>query len=407
MDSIAALAALVAIPAVGYGILLWAAGRKQAARRAFLARMHDELLGLGAEPLEEGFYRRDGRVYAIDADASPLLRRTLSIRLAALAPGEAEFELKRAEHVVGEASPALRDHPFYGRYALTGTAPAPVEAYLLSAPVADTLAATLPGRWGAFSHHFVERVLYANLASHESYDREQLRRDLEALAALCRAPIGQPARPAQVTLRHGFEPEPFPWHWTAEDRRRWAEHLSRACVSAYAGSPFLNAALLRIFRELAGPARLLFVGDTEPPAELGYAYGPESPTGRGRATECPDAVAVVADAFTDGAFCGALLAAPEERLGALRDRFADVPPYERHRRALEALPDVTFYARRLRDDEDSWYSGEYEILSRGLAREQVERAAQAAAREAGAGLVRLDRPFSAKLLKNDRLDMSP
>ncbi|OGG53067.1 MAG: hypothetical protein A3F84_20800 [Candidatus Handelsmanbacteria bacterium RIFCSPLOWO2_12_FULL_64_10] len=288
------------------------------------------------------------------------------------APGTVEFELKRADHVPR----TIADHPFYRDYAVTGAAEA--EDYLRGPEVAETLAATLPGRWGAFSHHFVERVLYVNLFDHADYD--DLPRDLAALARLG-GEIPRRDAPERLTLRHGFEDDVPRWHWTPEDRARHEPGLTRVCVSAWAGSPLLNATLLRLFHSLAADAPLAFMPARPLPDELRWAYGNAVP-------------AVAADHFMDGAFFGGLI------VGAPPP---DGPVYGRHRAALAMLDDCLFYVRRLRDDEDSWFAGEYEILSRRLAREQIETAVRSLA----IPVTEIDKPFSPKLFKDDRLEVAP
>lgn len=366
-----AVAILFGVLIVGYGALLWASRRKNRERLAFLRRMDGLFADLGAEPLGGGAYRAGGRVYTVDADATPMLRRRVSIRLAMCAPGAVEFELKRADHVPR----SIADHPFYRNYAVVGADGA--EEYLRAPDVAETLAATLPGRWGAFSHHYVERVLYANLFDHADYGADDLRRDLAALARLG-GEVPRRDLPERVTLRHGFEPDVPRWHWTPEDLARHVPGLTRVCVSAWAGSPLLNATLLRLFDALAGGAPISFMPTRPTPDELLWAY------------DDPDPVA--ADHFMDGAFFGGLVAgAPAP----------DVPLYARHRAALDALGDALFYARRLRDDEDSWFAGEYEILSRRLTAAKIEEAVRAL----GLPVVVIDRPFSPKLFREDRLDV--
>lgn len=366
-----AILAMLAVMLAGYGTLLLIVRRKDRERLAFLRRMHDAFVSLGAEPLADGAFRRDGRVYTIDADATPLFKRTVSIRLAMCAPGAVEFELKRADHVPR----TIADDPFYRDYAVTGSPVA--EAWLRDPAVAETLSATLPGRWGAFSVHFVERVLFSNLFDHADYD--DLARDLDALARLG-GDIPRPDEPERLTLRHGFESDVPRWHWTPEDRARHEAGLTRVCVSAWAGSPLLNDTLLRLLRALACDAPLAFMPTRPLPDELLWAY------------DDPDPVA--ADAFMDGAFFGGALA------GAAAP---DVPAYALHRAALDALDAARFYARRLRDDEDSWFGGEYEILSRTLSREAIEEAVRAL----GIPVLEIDRPFLPKLLKDDRLEVAP
>lgn len=395
-----AVIVLLAIIAAGYLALFAAAHRKDRERRALLARLDGAMAALGAERLGDGLHRWNGRAYTIHADATPLLRRELSLRLAALAPGTAELELRRARNVPSEAAAALGD-PYRG---FVAQAPAGVDApgFLMRPEVAGPLGSVMPGRWDAFSVHIVERVLYSNLLPHAAYDGAELRRDLEALGAIGRVAAERTERPERVTLRHGIEPDVPGWHWTPADRLRWGEKLSRSCVSAWTGTPHLNAALLDLFRRLAGPARLLVLMNRPLPEEVRLAYGSEAPAADGLTADGGEGAWVAADHFTDAAFFGGLLAADEAALPELRARFSGHAAWQHHRAALEALDRCLFYVRRLRDDEDSWYSGEYEILSERLSHEQVA----AAVTQMGARLIRLERPFSHKLFRDDRLDVA-
>lgn len=394
-----AVIVLLAIIAAGYLALFAAARRKDHERRALLARLDGAMAGLGAERLGDGLHRWNGRAYTIHADATPLLKRELSLRLAALAPGTAELELRRARNVPSEAAAALGD-PYRG---FVAQAPAGTDAaaFLMRPEVAGALGAVMPGRWDAFSVHIVERVLYSNLIPHASYDAAELRRDLEALAAIGGATAERDDRPARVTLRHGIEPDVPGWHWTPADRMQWGERLSRSCVSAWTGTPHLNPALLELFRRLAGPARLMVLMNRPLPEEVRLAYGAAAPAADGLVAEGGEAAWVAADHFTDAAFFGGLLAADEAVVADLRARFSAHAAWEHHRAALEMLDRCRFYVRRLRDDEDSWYSGEYEILSARLSHEQVA----AEVGRMGGRLIRLERPFSHKLFRDDRLDV--
>jgi hypothetical protein len=90
----------------------------------------------------------------------------------------------------------------------------------------------------------------------------------------------------------------------------------------------------------------------------------------------------------------------------VRARFAAETRFRFHDAAIYLLPRLEFYARRLYDDEFSWFSGEYEIVSARLEEDAVRAALEEVAKEFGASVKTIERPFSFKLLKDDRLDLS-
>jgi hypothetical protein len=68
-----------------------------------------------------------------------------------------------------------------------------------------------------------------------------------------------------------------------------------------------------------------------------------------------------------------------------------------HEAALKVFRKCDFYARRLLDDEASWWSGEYEILS--AVELDVRGALSKIASEMGAQVMEIDRRFHKRLVK--------
>ncbi|HYF01186.1 MAG TPA: hypothetical protein VEJ18_19840, partial [Planctomycetota bacterium] len=101
-----------------------------------------------------------------------------------------------------------------------------------------------------------------------------------------------------------------------------------------------------------------------------------------------------ADLQTDGAFFGGALVAREVP-SAFEE--AEIPKYRYHELAVGALRKSLFYVRRLPDDENSWYSGEYEFVSAYPldVRGAVERLSKAV----GAEVMEIDRRFHKRLVK--------
>lgn len=380
------LTVLLLLPALGFFVVLIIIRAKEKARAAFLRRFDGVASKAGAAKLDGRTYERRGRAFTIDANVSPLFSRNLSLRLALIAPGAYEFEIKRAQNVPVTPPPRLASDPFYRAFSVEGMVRPELEDFLLRPDVRRALESTLPGRWDAVSQFYVERVLYHNRFAFHAYAADDLARDLDALAVLADAPPARVDREGFFAFRSGFEPHPWPWHWTAEARAKLPPGLTRACFAAYFDSPLLNDAALGVLRKLSG-GPLTFLPAAEVPDAVRRAYG-----------EAIDPVA--ADRFMDGLYFGAAVA------GAAPPALAEAPSCLLHERAIGVLGDVLFYARRLRDDENSWFTGEIEILSTKLDAVQIEAAVREAAQEHESSLRLLESPFTPKLLKQDRLEVS-
>lgn len=127
---------------------------------------------------------------------------------------------------------------------------------------------------------------------------------------------------------------------------------------------------------------------------------------QGHLVELAPDMAVAADQYLDGEFFSGLLVPLPGEEAAVRERFARETRFRFHDAAVDLLPRLAFYARRLYDDEFSWFSGEYEIVSAHLDDSAVRAALEETAAESGATVKEIERPFSFKLLRDDRLDLS-
>lgn len=379
------LLCVVGLPLAVIGIV---ALRIRAKRRAVDALV-DRLLA-PYERLPHDCFRANGRVFRLVADTNPLFSRDASLRLSTFAPTTLELEIRAARNVPTKTPQKLADDPYYRRYVLDAPSADEAVAHLLA--VKETVARILPSRWGAYSKIHCETVLSANKATHGD-----LAPDLPVLAALAAAPAAREPRGGTWTLRRGFEPHVPAWHWKPEQRARLPQRASRWCVSAWYDNAYLNRALARFLWSL-GDVRVV---TTENDLWfLEHAFGRPFPVRDLQVELAPDA-AVAGDQWLDGELVGGLVA------GAAPDAFARAIKFTLHDRSLDALnAGARFIARRLFDDEFSWFSGEYEIVSAVLTDDDVASAFEKAADEFGAAVKEIDRPFSFKLLKEDRLDLA-
>ena len=102
---------------------------------------------------------------------------------------------------------------------------------------------------------------------------------------------------------------------------------------------------------------------------------------------------VAADLLTDGEFFGGLLVAKDLPEGFESEQ---MPKVGFHDAAIKAFRKCDFYARRLFDDEFSWFSGEYEIVSaRPL---DVRGVLSRIATDIGAQVMDIDRRFNKRIV---------
>jgi len=326
--------------------------KKELARDAYLDEVGARLRAAGLEPLGWGVYRLEGKFVKVEAGTNPLLSRRFSVRIAAWSDTVHEFELRRG------AKPP---------YEFEGFAP-------------------LLERWDSAGKFNLE-CYAAGVRS----DPELLP-DLKLLAGLAGQPLAKPCRGKTFTVREGFEAKVPQWHWRHDQRPRLPDGTHRWCVSYWHGDPYLNAGLMKLFEALAGTRRKFYISDAEDLSFAEYAFGRRGLDVHGTLVELPHAAAAIgADRTLDGEFFGGLLAAGEVPAG-----WDDVPRYRFHDRAIDSIRQVHFYARRLFDEEFSWYSGEYEILS--VHPLDVRGALTRVAEELGAQVLEIDRRFHKRIV---------
>ncbi len=373
---------IVGLPLAAIGMV---ALRLRAKRRAVDA--HVKRLLAPYERLPHDCFRADGRVFRLVADTNPLFSRDVSLRLSTFVPSSLEFEIREARNVPTKTPQKLAGDPFYRGLVLDAPSPDEAVAHLLDAK--EPLAAVLPSRWRAYSKLHCEVVLSANARTHDD-----LAPDLRALAALAALPASRAPRGGTWTIRRGFEEHMPAWHWKPDQRARLAPDARRWCVSAWYDNAYLNAALARFFWSLGDVRVVTLERDLW---FLEHAFDRAFAVRNNQVELTPDA-AVAGDQWLDGELAGLLVAgtAPDAFAGAIKFTLLD--------RALAS--GARFFARRLFDDEFSWFSGEYEIVSDALSDDDVTAAFEKTAGEFGAAVKEIERPFSFKLLKEDRLDLS-
>lgn len=352
---LAGLAVLILLPAAAI-LLVWRRIKwKEKAMSAFFWEVQKVIVSDGFEPLGWGKYRKEGGGFKFDLSTNPLFARGFTLRLAAWSGTLHEFELMR------------------GR-------PVP-EEFQAFAPLLE--------RWETAGKMFSE-VYAAGVV-----DQPPLLSDVQALARLARTPVSKSWKGGIFTIREGFEKDVPQWHWRHDQRPKLPKDVRRFCVSYWTGSPLLNPPLVRLFTELAEGSPMYYLSDTEDLSFLELAFERRDIACWGALLELknPD-MPVATDLHTDGGFFGGLLVAkdlPEgfEREGMPRRLFHDA--------AIKVFRKCFFYARRLWDDEFSWYSGEYEILSAyplGV-REKLAKIASGM----GAQVMEIDRRFHKRLVK--------
>jgi hypothetical protein len=291
----------------------------------------------------------------VEVSTNPLLSRGFTVRLAAFSRSLHEFELRRG-------------------------APVP-EEFRAFGPLLE--------RWGSAGKMFAECYV-AGVTGDPG-----MARDVTPLMDLAALPLARTYRGGTFTIREGFEKDVPQWHWRHDLRPLLPPGIRRTCVSYWTESPLLSPVLVELFGELAAGLPSFYITDQVDGPFLELAFERPGLVPRGALIELPEpAMAVAADLHSDGEFFGGLLAAPEAPGG-----FEDpaLPRTRFHEAAVRALGACRLYVRRLYDDECSWYSGEYEILSvQALpVREVLGRQAQ----KLGARILEIDRRFHRRLVR--------
>lgn len=313
------------------------------------------LQAAGANPIDRGMYVVDGRGARLELHTNPLFMRDFTVRLAVSSNTIHEFELRRGKPV-----------------------PKEFEAF-----------APLLSRWETAGKMFTE--CYAAGVTSET----DLSQDLKKLVELSKIPLAREYRGGTFTIREGFEKDVPQWHWRHDLRPKLPPNVRRWCVSYWTDTPLLSPPLARLLFAISGESKKLVLTDTEDLRFLEAAYPRRDLACWGAIVELmnPDLL-VAADLHTDGGFFGGMLAARD-----IPDGFEveGMPRRLFHEAALRVFRKCDFYARRLLDDEASWWSGEYEILS--AYEIDVRGPLAKIAGELGAQVMEIDRRFHKRLVK--------
>jgi hypothetical protein len=346
---------LVLLP-IGVLLAVWIRTRqKERAMAAFASAVQRVFIDSGWEALGESRFRRAGRGAKFELSTNPLFSHACTVRLAAYSSTLHEFELKRGAPVPEEFRPF--------------------------APLLE--------RWDSAGKMFTECYV-AGVTGHPPAAG-----DLETLAGIARLPIEKTWTGGTFTIREGFEEKVPQWHWRHDQRPRLSGDTRRYCVSYWTGSPLLNPPLIRLFMRLADGCPMHYMTDSTDLSFLELAFGPGTLVRKGTLVEFHDpSMPVAADLHEDGSFFGGILVAPEppegfEERGLSRRTFHDA--------ALRVFRKCQLYIRRLWDDEFSWFSGEYEILSERAI--DVRGAVARLASEMGAQVLEIDRRFHRRIVQ--------
>ncbi len=350
---------------------------------------------LGARALEPGIYEYEDRRFQIEVEAPGLLGGPLKLTVALFTDRTGEFYLRRA---AGLPTHPMPEDEFYRDYSIEGRVGESLLGYLKDRK--EILKKLLPGRWKTFGKGFLILYVSDNEFPSVSLETSELKLALKALLHLD-ASIQDPLRGGAFTFRAGFEPDIPPWHWSAEAINRLPPELTRVVVSYYHENPYLNEALVDLFKELAGPRRQVFLSDQESLDFLRHAFGDAVRIDRGWIESDRPDVPVSADQFLDGVFFAGLVAGE-----AIPESLHGLKHFELHTAALRELPRLAFYVRRLLDDEASWFNGEYEILSLRLSLVEIASAVDKVAARYGAKVMPLDRRFTLKVFRDEKFEYS-
>ncbi|MBI3856988.1 MAG: hypothetical protein HY293_14975 [Planctomycetes bacterium] len=348
------LLTVVVAPLLVFAAVWLRARSKERRRDAYLDAAREDLRAAGAEPLGEGFFRWNGRAGKVEASTNPLFGRGYSVRVAAWSDTLHEFELKRGKKVA----------PEFERFK----------------PLLE--------KWDSAGKMFTE--CYAAGVTEDP----RVSGTFKTLLDLSTIPLAKTYKGGTFTYREGFEAKVPQWHWRHDVRPRLPRDVKRFCFSYWSEGPLLNPVIMRVLWELSGSAHRYFITDTEDLRFLDYGFSRRDIACWGALVELmkPD-MPVAADLLTDGEFFGGLLVAKDLPPGFESE---GMPRIEFHEAAVKALRKCDFYARRLYDDEFSWFSGEYEIVSAYPM--DVRGALSKVAGEIGAQVMDIDRRFHKRLV---------
>lgn len=348
------LGLLIGFPGL-IAVVLWLRLRaKDRLRDDYLIAVGDDLREAGFEAVGDNIFIHGGQGVTVEASTNPLLGRGFTVRLAAWSRTLHEFELRRGKPVSAE-----------------------FEAYK-----------PLLSRWESAGKMYID--CYAAGVT----DDPHVSADVKTLLEISRLPLSKTYRGGTFTYREGFEAKIPQWQWRHDQRPKLPKDVHRYCFSYWQDGPLLNPVIMRVLWELAGDSHRYFLSSTEDLRFLEYAFERRDIVCLGALLELlkPE-MPVAADLRTDGEFFGGLLAAKELPSGFEQ---AGLPRTQFHDSAIRVLRKVDFYARRLYDDEFSWFSGEYEIISHAPL--DVRGTLSRIAAEIGAQVMDIDRRFHKRLV---------
>jgi hypothetical protein len=344
------LLVLVVLPALIFGIVWLRIRVKEKLKERYYWDMVKDLREAGIEPVDYGVFR-GGK---IDLSINPLFRRGFTVRVAAWSNTIHDQELQRGKPVPPEFE---KFKPLLQRWESAGKM------------VTECYAAGVT-------------------------DDPKLSSTFKELLELSKVPISKTYKGGTFTYREGFEPNVPQWHWRHDQRPKLPKDAKRYCFSYWQDGPLLNPVIMRVLWELSGDGRRFFISSTEDLRFLEYGFERRDIACWGALLELkhPD-MPVAADLLTDGEFFGGLLVAKDEPKGFESEQ---MPRMFFHEAAIKVLRKCDFYARRLFDDENSWYSGEVEIVStRPL---DVRGTLSRIATEIGAQVMDIDRRFNKRIV---------
>lgn len=373
-------------------------------RDTFLKQIDERLQKLGARPIDESAYEFEGRRYRVIVEQPTMFDGNLFLSIGLYTPHLDEFMIRHAGGVAVDLNPRLRADESYRDYVPDGELRADIEDWLLRPETKTILQKALPGRWRSFGKRSVELYFADNIFHYEGLDDTELLLAMRALKALD-APIALKTHGGILTFRSGFEKDVPPWHWQLEKINALPPGLKRAVVSCYHKNPYLNAALVDLFYALAGSHSTAFLFPRHNVGFLEHALGKTFETHDALFITKDVTAPVAADLYLDGGFFEGFIAFSGSA-AEIAEEFRDIGRARFHEIALELLPRLRLYVRRLFDDEASWYSGEYEILSTQLGDREIVQAVESVASKYAARIVKLDRRFTPKLFRDEKFEFS-
>jgi hypothetical protein len=354
------VALAVVLILVAYGVYLlvgWLRYRAKIRRMdRFYWEVQNSIRDAGFEPLGEGWLKKEQKAVRFTLHPNPLFRKGYTVRIGAFSDTLHEFELRR------------------GR-------PVPPEFASFS-PLLE--------RWESCGKHDIE--CWAAKVT----ERGDVGPDAAKLWELARRPLSREHRGGTITFREGFESDCPQNHWRHDLRAKLPKNVRRFCVSYWQDGPLLTPPLARFLYDLAGESRKFVLSDTDDLRFLEYSFERRDIACWGALLELgkPELLAA-ADQHTDGGFFGGFFAARELPPGFEEE--GGIPKFRFHEAALKVYRKCDFYARRLFDDENSWFSGEYEILTAYPI--DVRGAVARMAQSLGAQVLEIDRRFHKRLVK--------